>query len=123
MATVLRFVYELFAVDKLTPTSVIPVAISPARDARLHVIISMIKGKRLSDRGAILPIPPKSKARPTPKDKTAPDSAGATLKMIGRLKQQSVEKKKLFLNNNVILTDAWLRVCVFGGDHKDMNYS
>ena len=38
-------------------------------------------------------------------------------------KLPSTKKGKPFINNNTILTDGRLRLCVFGGDHKELNYT
>jgi hypothetical protein len=117
-------VFDLFAVDEPKPTPTptpTTIAISPALNARLQHIISTIKEKDLHERRAILCIP--ATVRRASSGKPKPVTAGRTVKKVGRPKLPSTKKGKPFINNNVILTDGRLRSRVFGGDHKELNYT
>ena len=88
---------------------------------RLQHITSTIKEKKLPERHAILNIPVTFRRASSGKPK--PVTAGRTVKKVGRPKMPSTKKGKPFLNNNTILTNGRLHFCVFGGDHKELNYA
>ena len=97
------------------------IAILPVLNARLQHIISTTKEKKLPWHHAILCI--LATVRRASSSKPKPFAAGRTVKKVGRPKLPSTMKGKPFLNNNTILIDGRLRSRVFGGDHKELNYT